>query len=116
VHVETLKAHGGASGVADMGVLQSALAMPQMGIGEEYFHTTLWEMAAAYAFHICQNHPFVDGNKRTALIAALTFLYLNGIRLRDPEGELYEAMISVASGKASKASLAVLFEQLAKGK
>jgi death-on-curing protein len=67
-------------------------------------------MAAAY--HICQNHPFVDGNKRTALVTALVFLEINGIEVDDPEGLLYEGMVDVASGKKDKKYLAGIFFKL----
>lgn len=116
IHEDSARTYGGGRGVRDMGALQSALAMPQSGFGEQYFHSTIWEMAAAYAFHICQNHPFVDGNKRTALSVALIFLRRNGYEVKDPGRKLIDAMLAVASGKSSKAQLAVLLESLAKPK
>jgi death on curing protein len=64
-------------------------------------------MAAAYAFHICQDHPFIDGNKRTALASALVFLELNGKSLSDESGKLYDAMISIATGHLNKRSLQI---------
>ena len=70
-------------------------------------------MAAAYAFHIAENQPFVDGNKRTALAAALVFLEFNGFDVSDPGGELYQAMISISSRTLDKAGLAKIFNQLA---
>ena len=69
-------------------------------------------MAAAYAYHFCQNHPFVDGNKRTALVCALVFLALNGVEVLDPRGVLKRAMVSVASGRMNKAALAKLLQDL----
>ncbi len=69
-------------------------------------------MAAAYAYHICQNHPFIDGNKRTALASALVFLELNGIALLDPRGRLKDAMLRIASGKMSKEDFAKLLRRL----
>lgn len=69
-------------------------------------------MAAAYAFHIAENQPFVDGNKRTALASALVFLEFNGIEISDPEGDLYQAMINISSRALDKAGLAKLFSQL----
>jgi len=69
-------------------------------------------MAAAYAFHLCQNHPFVDGNKRTALASALVFLELNGIAVSDPEGRLYDAMLSLASGDMGKEEFAKILKGL----
>lgn len=69
-------------------------------------------MAAAYAFHIAQNQPFVDGNKRTRLLAAVVFLDLNGVAIRDPEGRLYDAMIAIAERRMDKLGLAVLLREL----
>jgi len=71
-------------------------------------------MAAAYAYHISQNHPFVDGNKRTALASALVFLELNGISLIDPEEKLYKSMISLAAGKLNKTEFADILRNLRK--
>lgn len=70
-------------------------------------------MAAAYAFHIAQNQPFVDGNKRTGLLAGLVFLDLNDVRVLDPKGRLYDAMIALADRRLDKAGLASLFRPLA---
>jgi death on curing protein len=70
-------------------------------------------MAAAYAYHIAENQPFVDGNKRTALNAALVFLGLNGWDIEDPRERLYDAMIGLSAGKVSKSDLSKIFEALA---
>jgi death-on-curing protein len=69
-------------------------------------------MAAAYAYHLCQNHPCIDGNKRTALAAALVFLELNGTTILDPRGRLKNAMIRIASGKMSKENFGKLLRKL----
>ncbi len=69
-------------------------------------------MASAYAFHVCQNHPFFDGNKRVALSCALVFLEINAISIKDPEGLLYEAMMNIATGKLAKKQFANLLRQL----
>ena len=105
--------YGGEFGVRDLGLLSSAIAVPQASFSGEALHEDLYEMAAAYAFHICQNHPFVDGNKRVGLAAALVFLDLNGITLSDPEGRLYNMMMKVASGKLSKVAIAPILKSLA---
>jgi death-on-curing protein len=107
--------YGGDLTLRDRGLLESALAMPQSTFGGEFFHTTLFGMAAAYAYHIAENQPFVDGNKRTGLAAALVFLALNGVEIEDPEGRLYGAMMDIAARKLSKEGLAALFGELAKG-
>ena len=112
VHVDQIERYGGRAGVRDIGLLQSALAMPEASFDREWLHRDLYEMAAAYAYHICQDHPFVDGNKRTALASALVFLELNGTSLSDPEGRLYGAMIEVASGAMDKPALAAVFRWL----
>ena len=79
---------------------------------EEWLHRDLFEMASAYGFHIAQNHPFVDGDKRTALACALVFLELNGVSLADPDGRLYRAMIDIAAGDMDKLRLASVFRDL----
>jgi len=82
------------------------LAVPMALFGGDLVHADLYEMAAQYDFHICQNHPFVHGNNRTALACALVFLGLNSTELPDPENRLYEAMSEVASGRLDKRGLA----------
>lgn len=104
--------YGGDFGVRDIGLVSSAIAVPQATFGGKHLHTDLYEMAAAYAFHLCQNHPFVDGNKRVALASALVFLYLNGISIADPDDKLYPLMMSVASGRAQKPQIATVLREL----
>ncbi len=86
--------------------------MPQAGFGGNYLQTDLYQMSAAYAFHIAENQPFVDGNKRTALASALVFLDLNGITVMDLKGKLYEAMISISAKTLDKNGFAQLLRQL----
>lgn len=104
--------YGGAYGVRDIGLVSSVTAAPQASYAGNYLNEDLFEMAAAYAFGICQNHPFIDGNKRVGLAAALVFLDLNGIEITDPNDKLYPAMMKIASGKGSKAEIAQLLRQL----
>ena len=80
-------------------------------MGGKYLHGTLAEMAAAYLFHIARNHPFVDGNKRTALMTTLIFLGLNGRLLAAGDDELTDLVLGVAAGKVSKAQTAVFIER-----
>src|SRR4030066_1171106 len=94
IHTDQIKRYGGSDGVRDMSLLSSAVAMPYASFSGSFLHADIYEMAAAYAFHICQNHPFVDGNKRTALAAALVFLEMNGISIVDTEERLYKAMMN----------------------
>lgn len=83
IHAEVLAAHGGLPGLRDVGLLESAVAAPQASFGGQPLIDDPIEVAAAYLFYLCRNHPFADGNKRTALAAALVFLDANGL-LADP--------------------------------
>lgn len=112
IHDEQIAVYGGATGVRDHGLLESAVAMPRASFGEAYLHEDLAHMAAAYAFHIAQNQPFLDGNKRTGLVAALVFLELNGITVLDPQERLYDAMIAIAGRRMDKDGLAELLREL----
>lgn len=109
-----LESYGGATGIRDRGLLESAVMMPQASFGGEFVHKGVFEMAAAYAFHIAENQPFVDGNKRTALASALVFLDWHDIEINDPQEELYSAMIGLAQKTLDKAGLATLFQKLSK--
>lgn len=112
IHRNQIELYGGNHGVRDMGLLQSAVAQPQASFAGYYLHENIYLMAAAYAFHICQNHPFLDGNKRAALASALVFLKLNGIEINDPRGRLYNTMLELAQGYIKKDQLADLFKDL----
>ena len=102
IHRDQIGRYGGHAGLRDLGLLQSALAMPAAGFGGRYLHSDLIEMAAAYLFHIVQNHPFIDGNKRTGTVAAIVFLSLNGIEFEADEIHLEKLVIDVSKGKAGK--------------
>ena len=104
--------YGGEFGIRDIGLLSSAIAVPRASFAGQTLHADIYEMAAAYAFHICQNHPFLDGKKRVALAAALVFLDLNGIEMDDSAGKLYELMMSVARGESGKMEIAEAFRDL----
>ena len=110
-HEDQLANYGGSPGVRDMGLLESAAAMPKAGFGDQYLHADLFEMAAAYLYHIVQNHPFVDGNKRTGTVTALAFLELNGIETDIDNDELETLVRSVAEGKADKPAISALFRE-----
>lgn len=112
IHNDQVNRYGGHSGVRDNHLLQSALAQPEASFAGSFLHEDIYEMASAYAFHICQNHPFFDGNKRAALAVALVFLEINGISIIDPKGQLFKAMIEMASGKLGKKDFAKLLRQL----
>jgi death-on-curing protein len=111
LHADQIRRYGGATGLRDLALLQSAIAMPETSYGGEYLHGSVFEMAAAYLFHLARNHPFVDGNKRTALICALVFLGLNGQRLDANPNSLYALVDGVASGRVDKADVAVFLRE-----
>ena len=102
VHALQLARFGGGTGLRDHGLLESAVAQPRATFAGEFVHDNLFAMAAAYLFHIVSNHPFVDGNKRTVLLAALVFLDVNGIAVVHHTDELYELTMAVAEGRADK--------------
>ncbi len=112
LHSDQIREFGGAEGIRDQGALESAVAQACTTYSGEYLHHGLFEMAAAYAFHIAENQPFLDGNKRTALNAAIVFLGLNGFDVIDDEGILYAAMIGLSTGEWSKGRMAALLERL----
>lgn len=104
-HKDQLEQYGGKEGVRDESLLESALAQPEASFGGDYVHTDVFHMAAAYGYHLCQNHPFFDGNKRTALIAMYTFLFVNGYRIVADKKSLFAIMMDLANGKVSKGEL-----------
>jgi death-on-curing protein len=115
IHEAQIAAYGGMAGVRDTGLLESAIAQPQASFGGQYVHESVFEMAAAYVFHLAKNHPFLDGNKRTALNAALTFLGLNGVDFPSPTDELYVLTLAVAEGRLQKAAIAAELERISRG-
>lgn len=105
LHTDTIEIDGGSPGVRDHGLLDAAVAMPRQQFGGTFLHADLAAMAAAYLFHIAQNHPFVDGNKRAAVMAALVFLHVNGIEKLPASQELEITTLQVAAGELSKDAL-----------
>lgn len=110
LHEEQLRLFGGSTGIRQIDLLQSAMGNVEATFREIFLHETIFEMAAAYLYGICRNHPFVDGNKRTAVAAALTFLAMNGVEVDADEDEFYDLVIGVAEGRISKAAVAVFLE------
>jgi death-on-curing protein len=102
--------HGGAAGIRDAGMLESALMRPRNLW--EYGETppTLGRLAAAYAFGISANHPFVDGNKRTALVVSFAFLDTNGVAVTASQEDAYRTFLGLAAGEVSEAQLSEWFE------
>ncbi len=116
IHATQLETYGGSAGLRDRGLLESALAQPQASFGGQLVHDGLFAMAAAYLFHVVSNHPFVDGNKRTGMLAAIVFLDVNGIAIDHPSEDLYELTMGVAEGRIEKSAVAAELERIAKSK
>ena len=110
IHARQIERFGGTPGVRDEGLLESALAQPQATFGGQFLHPTISEQAAAYLYHIAMNHPFIDGNKRTAFAVMDTFLRLNGCALNLTDERAYDLVIRVARGTMTKEELSTEFE------
>lgn len=115
-HEQLIGLYGGTLGIRDEGMLDSALEQPKAMFGGSFVHTSITKMAAAYGFHLCNNHPFVDGNKRIAFVAMDTFLQKNGFEISATEKEVYKIMIKLASGKLTKEELTIWLENNIKDK
>lgn len=111
LHDLQLARFGGLAGIRDAGLLASAVAMPQAGFADHYAHSDVFEMAAAYLFHLVKNHPFADGNKRVGFHAAYTFLRMNGVKLIMPQDAAYDLVLATAEGRATKHDIAVAFRE-----
>lgn len=112
IHTRSLVEHGGSEGVRDLGLVESALASAKNIF--YYAGGDLFEVAAGYAFHLAESQAFIDGNKRTAVVAALVFLARNGAYVQPAPWELYSAMIDIAEKKKNKTDLAEIFRKRAK--
>ena len=111
-HVDQIEQFGGDNAILDIGKLESAIAQPQMTWHGKYLHADLAAMAAAYLFHIVQNHAFADGNKRTGMNAAIVFLELNGYGLDWPEDNTEQMVLSVANGEMKQEDVAAFVRKL----
>ena len=116
IHQDEINSFGGTSGVRDEGLLDSALAQPQATFGGELLHPTIGEQAAAYLYHLAMNHPFIDGNKRTAFAVMLTFITLNGYSLNLSQEQAYNLVIQVVQKEISKEELPAFLELHLQGK
>lgn len=114
IHRDQIENYGGAEGIKDQGLLESALAQPETSFAGEYLHKTIFEMAAAYCFHLIENHPFYDGNKRVGIVTALIFLDFNGFEVDVDEDVLEKFTLSIASGEKSKEEIAKFFKSCSK--
>ena len=111
IHAHQVQTYGGILGIRDIGMLEAAIAMPQAAYADQYVHGDVFEMAAAYLFHICKNHAFVDGNKRCALACALVFLGLNGYSLSADADDLYALVDGTAASQVTKSEISVFFRE-----
>ena len=114
IHHDQVSRYGGDPGIRDIELLKSAIGMPPATYGGEFLHTDIFEMAAAYMFHLVKNHPFVDGNKRVGAVASLVFLFLNGYDFDTPEDDFADMVFAVAQGKIGKAEVAVFIHRWSK--
>ena len=113
IHRDQIARYGGASGLRALNLLKSAVAMPQAAFDGEFLHTDIFEMAAAYLFHIVRNHPFLDANKRVGAVACLVFLELNGCEFTAPEEEFADIVFALARGEVAKVDIAIFVRKWA---
>jgi len=111
IHRRMIEEFGGDPAIRDYGLLESAVAMPAAWFGGEFLHAGIPAMAAACLFHLCRNHPFVDGNKRTSIAAAEIFLRLNGMSLKATNQELERITVGTADGSISKDEVTAFFRK-----
>lgn len=108
-HQNQIDTYGGSHGIRDIGLLESAIAQPEASFGDQYLHADIFEMAAAYLYHLVMNHPFVDGNKRVGLEASLIFLEINDKNLNADDNELVDLVLKVTAGQIGKQQIAEFF-------
>ncbi len=109
-HQNQIDTYGGSHGIRDIGLLESAIAQPEASFGGQYLHADIFEMAAAYVYHLVMNHPFVDGNKRVGLEAALIFLEMNNENLNASDEELVDLVLKTTAGQIGKRQIAEFFQ------
>ncbi len=108
-HQNQIDTYGGSHGIRDIGLLESAIAQPEASFGGQYLHADIFEMAAAYLYHLVMNHPFCDGNKRLGLEAALIFLEINNENLNASDQELIDLVLKTTAGQVGKREIAEFF-------
>lgn len=111
LHKKAINDYGGSGSLRDENLLESAIAQPKATFDGKYLHENIYLMAAAYFFHISQNHPFIDANKRTGFLAMYTFLNINGFYLNSPNEKIYPILLEVAVGKLDKIDLANFIQE-----
>lgn len=114
IHRDQIARYGGHEGIRDLELLKSAMGMPPAAFGGEFLHTDLFEMAAAYLYHLVRNHPFIDGNKRVGTVAALVFLALNGHDFTAPGEDLEDLVVRLAGGGTTKAEVTIFIRNWAR--
>ena len=113
-HQNQIDTYGGSHGIRDIGLLKSAIAQPEANYGGQYMHADIFEMAAAYLYHLVMNHPFVDGNKRVGLESALIFLEVNDALLDANDDELVDLVLKTTAGRVGKPEIAEFFRTYCK--
>ena len=111
IHDYQISRFGGAAGVRDIELLKSAIGTPSATFGGEFLHPSVIEMAAAYLYHLVENHPFVDGNKRVGAMAALIFLDMNGFEFDASDEDFTATVLKVASGEMMKSEISLFLRQ-----
>ena len=111
IHDYQIEHFGGGEGLRDIELLKSAIGMPSATFGGEYLHPTILEMAAAYLYHLVENHPFVDGNKRVGAMAALIFLDMNGFEFDASDEDFTAMVLKVANGEMMKSEISLFLRQ-----
>ena len=112
IHAEAIARFGGSDGVRDSALLESAVAAPQASFGGKSPYRDLAEVAAAYLYYLCRNHPFVDGNKRAALGSCIVFLRLNGVEPKPDGPEWEELVLAIASGSLDREQVTIRLREL----
>jgi len=114
IHKNQIKNYGGVYSIRDKNLLKSAIAQPKITFKGKYLHENIFQMAAAYLFHIVNNHPFVDGNKRTGLVVALVFLEMNNIIINETNEKIEKNVLKIAQGKMNKNEIAIWLKSKSK--
>ena len=112
IHAEAIARFGGSDGVRDSALLESAVAAPQASFGGRSPYQDLTEVAAAYLYYLCRNHPFIDGNKRAALGSCIVFFRLNGIEPKPDGPEWEELVLAIASGNLDREQATMRLREL----
>ena len=116
LHEDQINRYGGSLGIRDLGLLLSAIEMPKASFAGQFLHEEVYAMSAAYLFHIVQNHPFIDGNKRAGLAATIAFMSFNDLKMTTDDNTLTDLVLEVAQGRADKTAIAEFLKQNSQGR